>query len=89
MRTTGTINSLTIERNNIHVTYFIDSKISQYQEHNIKALSEWLGSLQIIEKALEQITKYEDEILTALVEQNNKQVRLFKNMIPDQIVWQR
>ena len=58
-------------------------KISQYWEYNIEALSEWLGSLQITEKASERTTEYDKEILTVLVTQNIGQVELPKSMIPD------
>ena len=51
----------------------MDSKMSQHQEHDIEALSEWLGSLQITEEASERTTEYTDEMLTALVlaQENN------------------
>ena len=42
---------------------------------------EQLGFLQITEEALEQITKYKDEMLTALVKQNNRQAGLPKNIV--------
>ena len=57
--------------------------MSQYWEHDIEALLEQLESLQIMEEALEQTTEYEDKMLTALVEQNNRQAGLPKNMVPN------
>jgi len=41
--------------------------------------------LQIIEEVSERITEYMDKISTApvLVNQNNEQVRLLKNMVPN------
>ena len=46
-------------------------------------MSEWLGSLQIIEEASERTTEYIDKILTALVlaQESNEQIGLPKNMI--------
>ena len=63
----------------------MDSKMSQHWEHNIEALSEQLGSLQIIEEASERTTEYTDKMLTVLVpaQENNKQAKLSKNMVPD------
>jgi len=63
----------------------MDSKTSQCQEHNIEALLEWLGFLQIIKEASEKTIEYTNKILTALVpvNQNNKQEELPKNMVPD------
>ena len=41
------------------------SRTDQHQEHEIKVLSEWLGSLRITEEtALEKTTEYMDNILT-------------------------
>ena len=59
--------------------------MSQYQEHNIETLSEWLESLQIIEEATERTTEYTDKMLIVLVlvNQNNKQIGLWKNMVLD------
>jgi len=63
----------------------MDSKMSQHQEHDIEALSEWLGSLQITEEASERTTEYMNEMLTALVlaQENNGQAGLLKNMVLD------
>ena len=38
------------------------NKMSQYQDNNIEALSEWLGSLQIMNKASERTTEYTDDM---------------------------
>ena len=59
--------------------------MSQYQEHNIETLSEWLESLQITEEATERTTEYTDKMLIVLVlvNQNNKQIGLRKNMVLD------
>ena len=48
-------------------------------------MSERLGSLQIIEEASERITKYTMEMSTVPVptQENNKQARVLKNMIPN------
>ena len=61
----------------------MNSKISQCQEQDIEALSDWLEFLWIIEEASEWTTEYEDEMLTILVEQNNGQTGLSKNMVPN------
>ena len=41
--------------------------MSQYQEYDIEALSEWLESLQIIEEVSERTTEYIDKMLTVPV----------------------
>jgi len=44
--------------------------MSQHQEHNIEALSEQLGFLQITEEALERTIECIDKMSTALVPVN-------------------
>ena len=63
----------------------MDSMASQCQEHNIEALSEQLGSLQITEEALERTTEYMEKISTVPVpvNKNNEQAGLPKNMVPN------
>lgn len=60
-----------------------DSKMSQYWEHKIKVLSEWLGSLKIIEDASERTTEYTDNILVASGNIQSKQVELPKSIVLD------
>ena len=63
----------------------MDSRTDQCQEHEIKVLSEWLGSLRITkENALERTTEYTDNMLTALAVYNEiAHVIMLKSMVPD------
>ena len=57
--------------------------MSQYWEHKIEVLSEWLGSLKIIENASERTIEYTDDILAASENTQNKQVELPKSIVLD------
>ena len=59
--------------------------MSQYQDNDIEALSERLGSLQIMNKALKSTNKQMDIEMSSLVamQGNNKQARVSKIMVPD------
>ena len=59
--------------------------MSQHQEHNIKVQSEQLESLKIIEEASERTIEYMNKMSTVLVlvNQNNEQAELLKNMVLD------
>ena len=62
------------------------NKMSFYRGDNIKALSERLGSLQIINKALRSKNKQTDtemSIELVLVHKNNRQIGIPKSMVPD------
>ena len=63
----------------------MDNIASQCWEHNIEVLSEQLESLQITEEASERTIEYMDKISTVpvLVNKNNRQAGLPKNMVPN------
>ena len=50
--------------------------MSQYQDNNIKTLSEWLGFLQIMNEASGRMTEYINKMLTAPVPTQEKIDRL-------------
>ena len=58
--------------------------MSSRQTDDIEALSEKLGSLQIMNKALEETSKQSDEetsVALALVTMNNRQAIISKNIV--------
>ena len=59
--------------------------MSQYWEHEIKTLSEWLGLLKITEDTSERTTKYTNNISIVLAPAivQSKQAILPKNIVPD------
>ena len=59
--------------------------MSQYQDNNIEALSERLGSLKIMNKALGRMTEYTDNMSVILVptQEINGQAGVLKNIIPN------
>jgi len=62
------------------------TKTSSRRIDNIEALSERLGSLQIMNKALEEYKQSDTEISTAPAPaptMNNKQATMSKNIVPD------
>jgi len=62
------------------------NKTSLYRKNNIEVLSERLGSLQIINKALEEIYKQSDEEISvvpaSVMTNNNRQAVIVMNLNP-------
>ena len=61
--------------------------MSFYRENDIEALSEWLESLQITDKASGSTNNYTDEMsstpASVPTQENNRQVGMPKNMVSD------
>ena len=58
--------------------------MSSKRTNNIEVLSEWLGSLRIIEEASSKDEQTSTEISTApAVNNENTQVEIPRNMVPD------